>query len=927
MRIAVFFLILFTSHCDVKFSRKAGQYSSLLGLMIASQSAAAKFVSADFISSSTLAPVVIAKTRKLGFTMDSEMSTDCELTFDGTAMTSTVSLSSDKKTIYFSPGSLGWPVKLDTVTYINSGACKDANGNSLTSTGTGVPVFIADTVTYLSSTGNDGSAGTAESPLLSFTKAVQTAYSTCPGACAIAVNGGTYSSSASIAMPPNISIFGGFDPSDWKKRRADKSMLSPYDTVIEDSAVNAVGSASAPYGTIRFDNFTGVKEKSIIDGIIIKGASTGTASSFGAPVSFSNVSAGSGFSVRNSILLDRSSSASFSSAGLMGSNNAGNILVYNSYVSASTDTASATTSKYGIYYNGSSSGSDLSVALSEIVGGSASLNSAGFYPGGPINGKITLYQNTIRSGNNSGGDSIGVGVSFSGSDGFVVSENTISTGTGINSFGIYNTTGNGAVFYKNKITAGNGTSFSTGIEVNGPASSQISDNEIISVGAGGTLHGIRIITGTPILSNNKVSFGLWNGSSVKGIRLNTGGTAVGNTVTLAGCASGACNSTIGLDIGGTTTASSNIISSGDCPNAGCNSYGIKTNGGGGGPMTLSANTISSGTSVTQSMGVQFAFNHGFTMTDSTVSGGACTASACANAGFNITGSTSGVTLSGNTISVAPCTGAPCTQEAVSILSAGTVDVSGNTLNGGNTVSVGATAKALTTSAGGTFKRNTFSAGSGNGNFRTLELASTVNQIKLCSNVIIGGQGTAAGSPVSLYVGAASSAVVKFYGNTIIGGKSASPISAIALASAGTFNFDFKYNLISGSTGYSAGTNCFDEYASVDFSALDSNNVSQCSTYYLNQPGPAGKTQICGGNFTAAACGSPLANPPGVNNTDLIPVFVNESSNDFHLGSGTPAGITTVMGAPAVTSYNGTCGDSLDRDGNTRTASSALGAYR
>ncbi len=930
MRVIIsFFIFALIFNCDTKFGRKAGHYSNLLGFLFAS-TAGAKFVSADFISTSTLAPVVIAKTRKLGFTMDSEMSKDCQITFNGTAVNASVSLSEDKKTIYFTPDSIGWPVNLETVNYINSGVCRDAKGISLAAEGTGVPAFVADTVTYLSASGNDANAGTTESPLLTFLKAVQTAYSACPGACAVAAKGGNYSVSSSIPVPPNVSIFGGFDPSDWRARRADKTMLAPYDTIIEDSSASVTGIAGVPYGTLRFDSYTGAKEKSIVDGIIIKGPASGTAGSYGGPLSFSSISAGAGFSIRNTITLDRMSSASFSSAGFIGANNAGKISLYNSSFSGS-DSIAASTSRFGICYNGSSFGSDLTVSLSSIIGGTASVNSAGFYPAGTINGKITLYQNTIQGGSNTGGDSIGVGIAFAGTDGFIVSENTVSNGTGTNGYAIYHSAGTGAVIYKNKITAGNGTANSAGIELAGTAAgAAVSENEITSAGSSGGLFGIRNSTATThTWSNNKITFGLWPGTSVTGIRVNANSVASGNTITLAGCSAGICASTVGIDSNASfPTFESNTISSGDCPNAGCVSRGIFTSGGGG-IVTISGNTITTGTALTESIGIKYTINQGLTVSGNTVTAGSCTGAACNTAGFYISGSTSGIAMTGNTFSVFPCIGSSCIQAGAYVLSsgaAGTV-INGNTMKGGDSVNATAAVRAMILNTGGTLKRNTFTVGSGNGTLRTLDLGSTANAVKLCSNVLVGGTSTVAATPTTLNIGSLSNATVQFYGNTIIGGQSAGTVDPVAFASGGVFSYDFKYNLISGASGFAGNTTCMNELVSVTYTALDTNNVSLCNSLYIEQPGNVNLTQICAGNFAQAACGTPLASPPGASNTNLAPVFINPASNDFHLGGATPPGISTAMGAPAVASINGTCGDSFDRDGNLRTAGSAIGAYK
>jgi hypothetical protein len=60
--------------------------------------------------------------------------------------------------------------------------------------------------------------------------------------------------------------------------------------------------------------------------------------------------------------------------------------------------------------------------------------------------------------------------------------------------------------------------------------------------------------------------------------------------------------------------------------------------------------------------------------------------------------------------------------------------------------------------------------------------------------------------------------------------------------------------------------------------------------------------------------------------------VNFAGNDFHLDAATPAGILNGLvenTAPSdhITKFNTACGNSLDRDGNTRVSGTAIGAYK
>ncbi len=309
----------------------------LASLVSASPTAVPKVVSTDFISNSTLAPVVISKTQTLSVTFDTRMSaTDCNIKVNGTIISGTTTVSTDKLTLSFKPDT-SWGVDVLSGLNLNlSSNCKSEGGVSYIH-GTGITIYIADSIIYLDSiAGNDSNAGTISSPMKTLSATVTSISSTCNGAlaCAIAMKGGTYSVTASIAIPTNVSIFGGFDPSDWTKRRADKTSLSPYDTIITDTSTGVNGTGPDPYSSIKFSNYTGTKEKSILDGIIVNGPVSANASAYVAPIGIVNLQTGAGVTIRNTVTNDRSSTISVTSVGFVSANSAGVINLTNNKFNA-----------------------------------------------------------------------------------------------------------------------------------------------------------------------------------------------------------------------------------------------------------------------------------------------------------------------------------------------------------------------------------------------------------------------------------------------------------------------------------------------------------------------------------------------------------------------------------------------------------------
>ncbi len=342
---------------------------------------------------------------------------------------------------------------------------------------------------------------------------------------------------------------------------------------------------------------------------------------------------------------------------------------------------------------------------------------------------------------------------------------------------------------------------------------------------------------------------------------------------------------------------------------------------------FTGNTILSGDATSQSAGINVAFNNStLTFTNNTISSGTAPITWGLNNAFS-----SGTTYTNNTISVGSCAGA-CAQIGLRHAANSGLTMTGNTVNSGvaGVSSTSRTALSLENYSGGasSVQRNTFLNQSGVGTPTAVDIPNAnSNQLKFCSNVLIGGARTNAGNAITLRMAQMNAgAGTKFNGNTIIGasvtGGIVYPVNFIT--NAGYTNFSLDQNIIAGNPVSSASTTCIKESGAVTYATLALNNLSDCSTLY-DENGII-RNSFCGGNF-GNGCGSLLANPTGLNNTILSPTFVNFAGNDFHLDPATPVGITQGMTSGDLTVFNTACGNSLDRDGNTRIANSSIGAYK
>ena len=905
-----------------------------------------KVVSTDFIVNTTLAPVVISKTQILGVTFDIPMSmTGCTVTINGNAIATSVTTSTDKKTLLFKP-TTAWDVNLLNLQNLEiSSNCKSESGIAYVP-GSGVSVYIADSLLYVDSTaGNDGNPGTMQSPMKSLQAAITTISPSCTGSisCALAIKGGSYTISSSLTISSNISFFGGFDPADWKSRRADKTSLPPYDTILVDSSVNVTGTVSSPYSSIQFLNNSGT---SVLDGIIVNGPNSATGGSLVSPISLVGLTSTGNISIRNTVFKDLSSTANVISAGLISYNNSGKISLTNNQVLAST-TVTSPSERHGIYYNISNAGSNISVTTTDINAGNSTVNSSGFHSTGTLNGTVSLTSNTIIGSACTACNSVGVTANFAVANGFSISQNTITSGSGSNSYGINFTAGSGLTVSNNIINSGScnvASCTSAGIQEISPASnSTISNNTITGgscTGAPCNSAGLYLAApGTHTYTGNTITSSLCNSASciTTGIFDNAQATLTfnNNTISSGPCSGNACD-TRGYylshafnTLSSTVTFSNNIISSGTCSGTSCKAFGFSTTNSMGATIiyNFTGNTISSGDATLQAAGINIAFNNAtITLTSNTISSGSAPTTWGINNAFS-----AGTTYTGNTVSVGSCTGS-CPQIAIRHAANSGLTMTGNTVNSGvaGASNSSRTALSLENWSGGasSIQRNTFLNQSGAGSPTAVDIPTpNGNQLKFCSNVLSGGARTNAGNATTLRMAQMNAgAGTKFVGNTIIGASvsSGSAVPVNFATNAGYTNFSLDQNIIVGNPASAASTTCITESGAVTYATLALNTLSDCSTLY-NENGII-RNSFCSGNF-GNGCGALLANPTGLNNLNISPTFVNFAGNDFHLDPATPVAITQGMTSGDLSVFTTSCGNSLDRDGNTRIANSSIGAYK
>ena len=898
-------------------------------------------LSSDFASATSLAPILISKDRVLSFTNSLEMGTSCELKFNTTVLTPLVRLSADKKTISLTPPTSGWPLDVENIINLQFQNCKTATGADVTLSGAGIQLYVAEKVIYVESiSGLDTNAGTTAAPMKSISTALTSATTGCTDRCAIAVKGGTYTISSSINMPTNISIFGGFDPADWTKRRADKTMLSPYDTILNDTSTNINGTGANPYGSIKFDTYTGTKSKTIIDGVVVNGATTAATGSFSAVISTRDLTASGGITLRNSIFNDIMTTPGPSvvtSAGFVSANNSGTIIIDNCTIKGSTVTAASTT-RYGIVYNIFQTGSSISVSNSEIDGGISTATSSGVLTTGATkNGNITLTKNTIKGPTCSGCDSIGIQVDFATANGMTISENTITASAGANSYGINSLSGTGLSLTKNIITAGTATTNSTAVRIatSGGTSLTASENTINSSSAQ-TSQGVELSSGSNILfDKNIINVGAGT-TNTKGIIIPSGVTSpvtISNNTLNVGTST-TTGTIYGIEKGlngVTLNINTNIINMASCGSSCGVNRGLQLGGGGGtGSSNLTNNTINCGSGSSTSC-VSFNNDSSYSLINNNITGAICAGASCISYGLEMSFGGS-ATLTNNTVRMPACIGTGCSQIAVRSGNGLNYDITGNTFDSGPSSANTSTRVGMSMEnwgSGSSIQRNTIISRSGVGTPIAVDFPiARSNSIQFCSNVVIGGGRTNAGSAHAIQLHFLTGNA-KFMGNTIIVPTivSGGIATAVNFTQSGTHTgLKLDQNIFFGNGPL---TNCVNEVATANYATLAKNSFTACSGTFYRENATNFDT-LCTGNFGQGGCGTLHNSPSGmgnVTNNILTTDFTNFAGNDLRLLSTTHTNILNGMGASDLTVFNTECGNSLDRDGATRTAGTALGAYK
>lgn len=954
-------------------------------------------ISTDFSELTNQAPVVVSKSQVLGFTFSAQMEkTGCGLKFQSTkndqisfSVPATATASTDEKTLFLKPNTF-WPTNIyDGYLVEILPTCKSKSGDSFTKS-LGLKIYISDLLVYVDTKGSDSNLGTITNPVATFAKAIELVSANCNSSlsCSVAVKSGEYIISSPIIFSPpsisNLSIFGGFESGDWKKRKADKTMQPGFDTILTDSSSNVTDNTSAnPYMPLKYLGTNGSFDKNIIDGLIINGPISGASTETIAVLGVVDLQANAGVVIRNTITKDRATgNTNVTSAGFMSGNNSGKIELTNCSFSGSSLAAGTGSARQGLVYFGSVTGSELSLSNSILEGGVSATVAAGIFFSSTVNGTINVSENTITSG--VGQSSTGITAQNNGT--ITVSKNRITAldSTSQNSSAITVVGSMNLIADNNTITSGNTTTagaHSFGINFNSTGTSTITNNTISTGSSNSTTSysaGIHINAMGPLtLTNNKINAGTAAGSGTHGsigivINSNANTTLNSNTITSGMCTSvscvssaifqiqlavvngsgniltgGSCNASsctsAGYFISGASTNSSNInmntstIKGGDCTFSGCVSFGFFALNSDNSSFNFSNNQmISGGSSVNRSSGIELSSTNTTNIySGNQVTSGSCTGNNCETFGMNLSFGTN-FTLTNNTVSAGTCLGSTCSaQTGIRYAVNGSLLViEGNTVDSGNP-GLNSTPIALDLfnwpdAASTSIQRNTFISKDGAyTNGFTVRVGAQSKQIKFCSNVINGGTKTnSGGTTVGLEVAAtAGSGARSYMANTIIPSAITGGLSYgfRFISNLAYTNLKLDQNIIYGNPSSAATTTCIEETgATVTFTTLTKNSLNNCTSY--NENGSI-RNFYCAGNYGVLGCATQLTNPSGVNNIDsaFVPIFTSFSTSNFRLTG--PTQFTTAMAGADLTVFNTSCGNFLDRDGQTRLANSSIGAYR
>ncbi|MBN1412318.1 MAG: right-handed parallel beta-helix repeat-containing protein [Spirochaetales bacterium] len=424
--------------------------------------------------------------------------------------------------------------------------CDDKTGHPVSQIN--LSYYILYGIVYTRGNGNDTNPGTATLPKLTIQAAIDLADSLYDTA-EVHVAGNTiysvsYQSGTHITLKEGISVYGGYNPSNWSDRNT-----TTYVTTISDSSATG-GSTLSPNRAVSSG---GVTVSTILDGFTINGGGgscssgifgqnsasptiqnciidggSGTTSSYGIYLYSTNLSLLCSPVIQNCSI--NGGSGGSSSCGLY--NNLAAPTVQNN---TEINGGSGSTSTYGIYNNTSSepviqnntlitggnggysygiysTDADPDILSNQTIsGGSGGQHSYGIYS--KTNSVPTISGNTLISGGGGSTDSCAV-YNYSYTDPTIQNNDTINGGSGNISYGIYCGSYSSAQVKDNdSINGGTGTTTSYGIYMDSSSSNLIDSNEIDG-GSSGSSYGIYYSadnSNSSIIRNNKITGG--NGSS------------------------------------------------------------------------------------------------------------------------------------------------------------------------------------------------------------------------------------------------------------------------------------------------------------------------------------------------------------------------------------------------------------------------------
>ncbi|MDH5716477.1 MAG: hypothetical protein OEZ22_02440 [Spirochaetia bacterium] len=412
---------------------------------------------------------------------------------DGGIWTSSVSTND---TLTISPGVTWTPGSARTLTI----DCNDMAGNPYNLS---LSYDIIDQVLYVRTDGVDTAPGSQTQPKKTIKAAIDAALSE-PSVTEIHVAEGIYEVSYQTGTHVNVSsgimLLGGYSPVNWSLRDT-----AVYETVIQDTSV------AGSNNTVLINNSEG--KYTLIDGFTVKAGSgySSTAvsanSAGGGPVTISNNNLVLGTAMNENYGAYLNSETIFNNNTISGSSynivyavyNSGNASkIQNNTITLGTGTMgdAAGSKSYGIFTNQSAI-----ITGNLIDPGSNELATYGIYN---INSASTIMQNTIKGGTST----MTYGIYNDNSRPGIVN-NYISggSGSGTNTYGIYNTGADSSSFvvYNNTIHTGSGNSDG----INGLNDLKIINNIIFANWWDGTDYCLREANATddPSLVQNNNFFG------------------------------------------------------------------------------------------------------------------------------------------------------------------------------------------------------------------------------------------------------------------------------------------------------------------------------------------------------------------------------------------------------------------------------------